>query len=150
MTGTDHFRAEIEQILLAHPRTRYARVLEGMKQNLTDVQMAAAAVAAGEPVTVDRIVEVRRIVQQTLDDQLATPSEAEMQAGLYRELLNYRRSPELRQHVTTRLAQLRALDPSVKTTPLGDVRLGANDLRRPEKPEITCPDCYTVHNGECL
>lgn len=149
MTDTNPLRAEIEQILLAHPRTRYARVLEGMKKNLTDAQMAEAAVAAGEPVTVDRIVEVRRIVRQTLDDQLATPSEAEMQAGLYRELLNYRRSPELRQHVTTRLAQLQALDPNVKTTPLGDVRLGANDARRPEKPEITCPDCRLVHSGEC-
>lgn len=150
MTDTHSIRAEIEQILLAHLRTRYAKVLQGMKQSLTDAEMAAAAVTAGEPVTVERITEVRRIVQQTLEDQLATPSEAEMQAGLYRELLNYPRSPELRQHVMTRLTQLQALDPTVKLTPLGDVRLGANDAKRPEKPETACPDCFQIHAGECF
>ncbi|GAA1698893.1 hypothetical protein MMUR_26660 [Mycolicibacterium murale] len=149
-SATDHIRAEIEQILLAHPRTRYAKVLEGMKRNLTDAEMADAAVRAGEPVTVERIAEVRRIVSQTLDDHVATRSEAEMQAGLYRELLNYRLSPETRQHVITRLTQLRALDPAVKLTPLGDVRLGANGSTRPEQPEVVCQDCYQVHAGECL
>jgi hypothetical protein len=149
MTDAFPLRAEIEQILLAHPRTRYAKVLEGMKQNLTDAEMVDVAVAAGEPVNLDRIAEVKRIVRQTLDDVQATASEAEMQAGLYRELLNYPRTPELRQHVTTRLAQLQALDPNVKLTPLGDVRLGANDSRRPEKAELPCPDCFLVHSGEC-
>jgi hypothetical protein len=150
MTEMNPIRAEIERLLLAHPRTRYAKVLEGMTQNLTDAQMATAAVAAGEPVTVERITDVRRIVRQTLDDQLATPSEAEMQAGLYRELLNYPRSPELRQHVDTRLTQLQALDPTVKLTPLGDVRLGANDAKRPVRSEVTCPDCFQIHAGECF
>jgi len=107
------FRDEVETILLDHPRTRYAKVLIGMKQNLTD--------AAGEPVKPDRITEVRRNVQLTPDDQLATPSEAEMQAGLYRELLNYPRSAELDQRIKTRLTQLQQLDPSVKLTPLGHV-----------------------------
>ena len=150
MTDTNPFRDEIEQILLKHPRTRYAKVLIGMKENLTDTEIAAAAAAAGEPVQPDRIAEVRRNVQLTLEDKLATPSEAEMQAGLYRELLNYRRSPELRQHVNTRLAQLQQLDPNIKLTPLGDVHLGANEKSAPEKPEILCNQCFTFHNGECL
>ena len=72
--------------------------------------MAAAAAAAGEPVNVDRISEVRRIVQLTLEDELSVLSEAEMQAGPYRDLLNYPRSPELHQHVITRLTKLRQLD----------------------------------------
>lgn len=150
MAEVNLFRNEIEQILLAHPRTRYAKVLDGMRRNLTDAQMVEAASAASEPVNIDRIAEVRRIVSLTLDDKRATASEAEMQAGLYRELLNYPRSPELRQHVNTRLTQLQAIDPNIKLTPLGDVRLGANDARRPEKPEVRCPECFMVHAGECL
>lgn len=66
---------------------------------------------------------MKRIVRLTLDDELVTaPSEAEEQANLYRELLNYPRSPGLQQHVTTRLTQLRALGTNVRFTPLGDVR----------------------------
>jgi hypothetical protein len=148
--GPHPFREEIEQILLKYPRTRYAKVLIDMKQNLIDTEIAAAAAAAGEPVQPDRITEVRRNVQLTLDDRLATPSEAEMQAGLYRELLNYPRSPELSQHIKTRLTKLQQLDPSVKLTPLGDVRLGASDVTPPQKPEPRFDKCFMVHNGECL
>lgn len=150
MSEQNPLRDEIEQILLKHPRTRYAKVLIGMKHNLTDVEIAADAAAAGEPVKVDRITEVRRNVQLTLDDKLATPSEADMQAGLYRELLNYPRSPELDQRIKTRLTQLQQFDPSIKTTALGNVHLGANDAPRPEKPEPRCDKCFMVHNGECL
>ncbi|WP_231976843.1 hypothetical protein [Mycobacterium sp. E740] len=121
-----------------------------MNQNLTDAEMAAAAATDGEPINVDRVAEVRRILRLTLNGEIATPSEAEMQAGIYRELLNYRRSPELRQHVMTRLSQLQQLDPSVKSTPLGDVRLGRNNSPRPEKPESRCKKCNMVHNGECF
>jgi hypothetical protein len=106
MSDQNPFRDEIERILLKHPRTRYAKVRIGMKQNLTDAEIAAAAAAAGQPVKVDRITEVRRNLQLTLDDKLAMPSEADMQAGLYRELLNYPRSPELYQRIRTRLTQL--------------------------------------------
>ena len=150
MTDSNPFRAEIEQILADHPRTRFAKVLLGIKRGLTDVEMAQEAHAAGESIRADSIAAVRRIVGLTLSDELVTaPSEAEEQANLYRELLNYPRSPELRQHVTTRLTQLRALGPNVRLTPLGDVRLGANDASRPEKPEQPCPNCFLVHNGEC-
>ena len=46
---------------------------------------------------------VRRIVLLSLNDELVTaPSETEEQANVYRELLNYSRSPELDQHITTR------------------------------------------------
>jgi hypothetical protein len=151
VTDSNPFRAEIEQILADHPRTRFAKVLLGMKRGLTDVEMAQEADAAGESIRADSIAAVRRIVSLTLSDELVTaPSEAEEQANLYRELLHYRRSPELRQHVTTRLTQLRALGPNVRLTPLGDVRLGAKDASRREKPEQPCPNCFLVHNGECL
>jgi hypothetical protein len=149
MGDPNPYPMEIEQILLAHPRTRCAKVLSGMQRNLTDAEMVAEAVAAGEPVNLDRIAEVRRIVRLTLDDERATRSEAEMQAGLDRELLNYPRSPELSQRITTRLTQLQQLDPGVKLSPLGDVRLGANDPPRSERPQQGCPDCFLIHNAEC-
>jgi hypothetical protein len=150
VTDSNPFRVEIEQILTDHPRTRFAKVLLGMKRGLTDDEMAKEAQAAGESIRADSIAPVRRIVRLTLGDELVTaPSEAEEQANLYRELLNYSRSPELRQHITTRLTQLRALGPNVRFTPLGEVRLGANHATRRDKPEQLCPDCFLIHNGEC-
>lgn len=105
---------------------------------------------AEQSIRADGIAAVRRIVSLTLSDELVTaPSEAEEQANMYRELLNYPRSLELDQHITTRLTQLRALGPNVRLTPLGDVRLGANDTSRPEKQKPACPDCHLIHPGEC-
>jgi hypothetical protein len=75
---------------------------------------------------------------------------AEEQANVYRELLNYSRSPELNQHITTRLTLLQAIGPNVRLTPLGDVRLGANNAARPEKLEPPCPECNEIPSGECL
>lgn len=150
MTGPNPFRSEMEQILIDHPRTRYAKVLLGMRRGLTDLEMSEEAHATGEPCRPDNITAVRRTVRLTLDDELVSaPSDAEGQAGLYREFLNYRRSPELHQHIMTRLTQLQQIGPNVRLTPLGDVRLGANDASRPEKPETICPDCFLVHAGEC-
>jgi hypothetical protein len=61
----------------------------------------------------------------TRDGQLADrTARAQSQAALYRELLNYPMTPELRQHVTTRLTQLQQIDPSISLKPLGDIRLG--------------------------
>jgi hypothetical protein len=64
-------------------------------------------------------------------------------------LLDYPRSPELRQHVATRLAQLQQIDPSISSEPLGDIRLGANEQSRPQKPEKPCAKCFQYHVGEC-
>lgn len=144
------FKDEIEQILFAHPRTRIAKVLIGMRRGLTDAEMAEEAKLANEPIRADSIAAVRRIVELTLNGELVTaPSDAEEQAALYRELLNYPRSPELRQHVMTRLAQLQALNPKIRITPLGDVRLGANPQSRPRKNPQKCPMCNTEHAGAC-
>jgi hypothetical protein len=151
VTDVYPFRGEIEQILCDHPRTRYAKVLLGMRRVLTDDEMAQEARAAGESIRADSIASVRRTVGITLDGELMPArSDAEGQAGLYRELLNYPRSPELQQHIAARLAQLRAIDPSIKLTPLGNVNLGANDATRREKFEPPCPHCFEIHRGECL
>ncbi|GJJ22552.1 hypothetical protein MTY414_62250 [Mycolicibacterium mageritense] len=147
---SNSIRAEIEQILINHPRTRYAKVLLGMRRGLTDAEMAEEAVKAGEPINADSVADVRRVVRLSLDDQLVpASSDAAGQAGLYRELLNYPRSPGLMQHINTKLAKLRARDPKIPLTPLGHVHLGANGAPKPAKPESVCPDCFMVHAGEC-
>ncbi len=147
---SDPIRAEIEQILIDHPRTRYAKVLRGMKRGLTDAEMAEEAANAGESINAESVAAVRRLVRLSLDDELVpAPSDAASQAGFYRELLNYRRTPELTQHINTKLANLRKLDPKILLTPLGHVHLGASDPSRLEKPEVVCPDCFMVHAGEC-
>jgi len=144
-------RAEIEQILIDHPRTRYAKVLIGMRSGLTDAEMAEEAVKAGEPISAESVMAMRKLVRKCLDDQIVSaPSDADGQAGFYRELLNYSRSPELTQHIHTKLAKLRELNPKILLTPLGHVHLGANDPSKQDKPEKVCPNCFMAHAGDCL
>ena len=82
-------------------------------------------VRAGEGVRVERIAYVRETVRMTLDGQLADrTTRAQSQAALYRELLDYPMTTELRQHVTTRLTLLQQIDPSISLKPLRDIRLG--------------------------
>ena len=151
MNEATPFRTEIEDILLNHSSTRFAKVLDGGNRGLTDAEMAQEAAAANEPIRADSIAAVGRIVRLTLDDKLVTaPSEAEEQANVFRELLNHRCSPGLSQHITTRLTQLRDIGPNVRFTPLGAGRLGANDASRREKLEPPCPHCHEIHQGECF
>jgi hypothetical protein len=150
MSDHNPFRAEIEQILTTHPRTRFAKVMLGMKRGLTDVEMSQEATAAGEPIRADGIAAVRRIVRLTLNGEFVTaPSEAEEQSNLFRELLNYPRSPELQQHINACLAHLGTVGPNVRTTPLGQSHLGANDPPRAARWQPKCVKCNIEHAGEC-
>lgn len=91
-----------------------------MRKGLTDAEMAEEALQAGRPIKEPSIADIRRILRHTLNDTLVpAPSDAQNQAAIYQELLNYSTSPELAEHIMTRLNQLRQLDPAVKLTPLG-------------------------------
>jgi hypothetical protein len=150
MSDRNLFRAEIEQILLAHSHTRAAKVLRWEKRNLDNAQMSHEASAEGEPCNAESIAHVRRMLRLTLADELVpAPSDAQEQAGIYRELLNHPRSPNLHQHIRTRLTQLKQMDPNVKLTPLEHGHLGANNVSRPEKQVPPCRECNLVHPGEC-
>jgi hypothetical protein len=144
-------RAEIEQILIDNPRTRAAKVLIWMRDGLTNSEMAEASVRDGEPINAESAAMERRLVRLTLEDQIVpAPSDAAAQARIYRELLNYRRSDELTQHIRTKLATLRGIDPTIPDTPLGHVNLGGTDgTPQPPKPEEVCTHCFLVHAGEC-
>jgi len=70
-----------------------------------------------------------------LDDQLvASKSWASIVAAIYCELLDYSMSEELRQLARTRIAQLQQIDPTIPSSTLGNLTLGANtrpkELRR--------------------
>jgi hypothetical protein len=111
---SDHypFRTEIEQILVKNPRSHFAKRFIGMERGLTDAEMVEDAVRTREGVRLERIAYVRETVRMTLDGQLADSTvRTQSQAALYRELLNYSMTAELRQHVTTRLTQLQRIDP---------------------------------------
>ncbi len=151
MTTPSQLSAEIEAILLANVgRTRFSLVLDGMRRGLTNEEMSAESHRDGIPCSADSIGMVRRTLTLTLADQLhPAPSDAENQSYLYRELLNHSPSPELRQHVMTRLSQLQVIDPNVKLTPLGNVNLGGGDREAEKLPEL-CTECWTHHAGECL
>ena len=113
-----------------------------MQKGLTDAEMAGEAVRAGEGVRVERIAYVRETVRITLDGQLADrTTRAQSQAALYRELLDYPMTTELRQHVTTRLTLLQQIDPSISLKPLRDIRLGANKRPSATTPEPPCKKC---------
>lgn len=72
MSDQNPFRVEIEQILLTHSHTRAAKVLSGMKRNLTNAEMSHEASVAGQPCNEDSIAYVRRLVRLTLADELCT------------------------------------------------------------------------------
>jgi hypothetical protein len=107
-------------------------------------------VAVEMNVSVARSTRVRKAVEMVLDDQpVPSKSWASIVAAIYRELLNYELSEELRQHSRTRIAQLQVFDPKIPNTTLGHLTLGANPRPRAEKPQETCSLCFTVHSGEC-
>jgi len=114
-------RAEIEQILTDNPRTRYAKVLIGVRhRGLSNNAMAKEFLTKeGKEISPETIAECRRLLTLTLEDRLVrAPSDAAAQARIYRELLNYPHSSELAQHIMGKLADLRKLDPQTPSTPL--------------------------------
>lgn len=147
---SNQFRTEIERILRTNPRTHFAKSFLGLEAGQSDAEAAEAAAKRGEAVSLARITYVRETVRMTLAGELApNKTRAASQAALYCELLNYGMSDGLRQHVRTRLAQLRQLDPAIKAVPLGNVNLGANE-QQPAKPLELCTECFTEHAGRCL
>jgi len=144
------YQDEIEDILMNRSRRRYALVLKGMQRGLTCEEMSHEASAAGEPIQPDSIAYVQRILKFTLRNELVTaPSDAEEQANVFRELLNHQCSPGLLQHINAKLAELSAIGPNVRRTPLGEGILGTGSGARREDAVPTCPACYLQHRGEC-
>lgn len=43
-----------------------------------------------------------------------------------------------------------AIDQVGETIPWCGTCYPASDVSRPAEPEKPCPDCFEVHNGECL
>jgi len=139
-------REEIEHLLRTQTRSHFAQTFVHVEAGLED-----AEIAANMNVSPQRSTRVRRAVQMVISDEaISTKTWASIVAAIYREFLNYSISDGLRQHAKTRIAQCQAIDPTIPSSPLGNLVLGANARPKQEKPQEVCRECFTVHSGECL
>ena len=111
------------------------------------------AEAAGERnVRIDRIVELRAAVRRAiLGEHSQTKAQAGHEDGVLRALLHFRGelSDDLRQHIDTRLARLKAeFLPDLKVIPLQCKVRGSNQSKRQASREAAC-SCGLTHAGEC-
>lgn len=138
-------RGEIEQMLRTHTRSHFAQTFLMAESGLRDEQIADK-----RNVSKTRSIRVRQAVEMILDDQpVPSKSWASILAAIYRELLNYSMSDELRQHARTRIAQLQQIDPTIPGSTLGNLTLGASTRTKTDKPQAACPQCRLVHPEEC-
>ncbi|MGK2879762.1 MAG: hypothetical protein ACSLE6_02840 [Mycobacterium sp.] len=147
---TPELRAEIVEILSASA-IRHAMVFRDVQQGLTAQQMAAS-----QHTSVSNVRNLMRSVQHLLVGTLpASASLTLVNATVYRELMTFYPSPELRAYAMDRLRELAANNPAVnqvhtraaaKPRPATKV---ARPNKRAERPEKVCPHCFLVHAGEC-
>lgn len=147
---TSELRAEIEDILrrssdgLEHGATFRLR-----EQGLTDAEIAA-----------ERGVEPSsnsvwlRSLKLLLSGELPTSkSAAKTNSYGYRELLNHARSDNLNRYVMAQLRELKERNPDVRYDPLQtrpyQYRVPSRKPKRENTIEERCPQCTTLHAGEC-
>ncbi|RUP02318.1 MAG: hypothetical protein EKK34_25175 [Mycobacterium sp.] len=103
-------------------------------------------------VRADRIAELRVAVRRASNGEHSrTKAQAGHEDGVLRALLHFRNemSVELRRHIDTRLAQLKAeFIPALKAVPLQCKTRGANRPQRAVSREHSC-ECGYTHAGEC-
>ena len=125
-------------------------IFRDMERGLTVEQIAASQRTS--------LANARSYVRGTeamLRGELPTaPSMALKASGGYRYLLGCDLSPALRSYVTSRLHELRAINPEIRVEE--PFRPGApRDTRTLARLDDTahkavCPVCHTVHAGECF
>jgi hypothetical protein len=103
-------------------------------------------------VQLGRIVELRGAVHAVTDGQSShTKAQAGHEDGVLRALLHFRgeMSEDLRQHIGTRLARLKAeFLPALKAVPLQCNTRGANQLKPTPSHPRAC-ECGLTHAGDC-
>jgi exonuclease III len=144
---TDHPLGEEIRALLRRVDCHYGNTLRDGEAGLS-VERAARE----RNVRTDRIVALRAAVARaSAGEHSRTKAQAGHEDGVLRALLHYRgeMSGELRQHVDTRLARLKAeFLPDLKAVPLQCKVRGANQPRVNKAHEHAC-ECGYTHAGEC-
>jgi hypothetical protein len=131
--------------------SREGMIIRDMERGLLTVE----EIAASQRASVDNIGRYVRGTEEMLRGELPkSPSGALKASGGYRYLLGCELSPALRSHVTSFLRQLKAINPNVRVDePFrpGPPRNARNLVRDAALTEETaCPNCHTIHAGECF
>lgn len=146
-TLTPELRMEIEKILhTAENKNRHAMAFRGLSQGQSTRDLARAWDKSQSYASM-----VVRSLRLMLDGELPDrPSIALTNSFGYRELLDYRPSPELRSYIYECLRMLRERNPRVRLEPMGTApysdKVLTPDLRRPAS---YCADCYLMVPCDC-
>jgi len=148
---TPALRAEIEAILRrSSDGLEHGASFRLRKQGLTDAEIAAAR---GVKENSNRVW--LRSLDAMLDGYLPkSKTAAEKNSYGYRELLNHARTEALDRYITSQLRKLQELNPAVRIAPLHTRPYQYRVPTRRTKPESQvkndpCPECGTLHAGEC-
>jgi exonuclease III len=144
---TDYPLGDEIRALLRRADCHYGNTLRDYEAGLS-VERAARE----RNVRTDRIVALRAAVARaSAGEPSRIKAHAGHEDGVLRALLHYRgeMSGELRQHIDTRLARLKAeFLPDLKSVPLQCKTRGANPVRPTLSREVAC-ECGYTHAGEC-
>ena len=146
-TLTPELRNEIEEILhTAKNDNRHAMAFHGLRQGLGTREIAAVWGKSQSYVSM-----IVRSLSLMLDGELPDrPSIALTNSFGYRELLDYKPSVALRDHVIGCLRVLREHNPKVRLDPMGSVAFydGAT-TRTLARPVSYCDGCFLMRPCDC-
>jgi hypothetical protein len=145
---TPELRDEILRIMRSSD-IRHAMVFRDLEQGLT-----AEQVADRQHTSPENVRKLMKSVRHLLDGTLPTSSSMALtNSYVYRELMNFGPSPDLRAYADARLRALATHNPSVKIDePLGPVTLydsGTLARRATSKPDELCPACRLTRPCFC-
>jgi hypothetical protein len=148
-TLTPELQDEIAQHLRESSEIRLGMVFQDMERGLD-----AEQIASSQGIPLNGASGYVRGVEEVLGGKLPTaPSQALKWARIYRYLLGCNLSPALRGYVTSCLHQLHAINAEIRVDePFRPGTLGGSDTRaRPDDTAKTpCPECHTIHAGDCF
>ena len=140
-------RNEIEEILhTAKNDNRHAMVFHGLRRGLGTKEMAAEWKKSQSYVSM-----VVRSLRLMLDGELPErPSIVLTNSFGYRELLDYKPSAALRDHVSSCLRVLRERNPRVRLEPMGNVTFyDGMTTRSTARPVFYCGSCFLMLPCDC-
>jgi hypothetical protein len=144
---TPELRTEIETILgIAENHTRHALAFRGLNDGLCTKDLANRWTRSESYASM-----VVRSLRLMLDGEIPErPSIALTNSFGYRELLDHRNSPALREYVFACLRVLRTRNPRVRLEPMG-IEVYAERAMTPglRRPASYCPMCFLMRPCDC-
>ena len=144
---TAELRSEMERILRASsPGLTHGEVFRYVEQWL-DAEQISRRHGTG----LDNVRVFMRSLEHLFDGTLPrSQSAAKTNSQVYKEFLNHRLSPELRDYVNERLQQLMSINPKITSEPLRTRNYQYSATRSGQvAAESECTRCHLVHAGDC-